>query len=232
MRREPLIEAAAVAVLVTTVVTIGTMFVPKDHSGTFVGLVFLAAVWALVWRRGDDEVTHCGVGLGGLLLGAPIHFGPLIGQALRAIRWALAFAAVSLPFFYLGWRWWWRPGEHFSLALQPWDTANLILGQIVLVALPEEAFYRGYLQTRLDDAFEAKISLFGARIGPGLLIASAIFAIGHVLTVHAPARLAVFFPSLVFGWMRARTGGVGASVAFHVICNMFTLLLGQGYGLY
>ncbi len=232
MRRAPLIEAAGSAVFVTVVVTIGTMFVPKDHSGTFVGLVFLAAVWGLVWRRADDEVKRCGVSLGGLMLGAPIAFRPLMGQALRAMGWALAFAAVSFPMFYFGWRWWWKPGEHFSIALQPWETANLVLGQVVLVALPEEAFYRGYLQTRFDDAFEAKLNLFGARVGPGLLIASAIFAIGHVLTIHAPARLAVFFPSLVFGWMRARTGGVGASIAFHVMCNLFTEMLGRGYGLY
>lgn len=232
MERRPLIEACVVALLVTAVVTVGTMFVPKDHSGTFVGLVFLAAVWWRVWRRGDDEVTRAGVGMGGLLLAAPIDSKLLTSQALRALGWALAFAAVTFPFFYLGWRWWWKPGEHFSLSLRAWDTTNLVLGQIVLVALPEEAFYRGYLQTRFDDAFGAKFSLFGARIGPGLFIASTIFAVGHVLTIHAPARLAVFFPSLVFGWMRARTGGVGASVAFHVMCNLFTEMLGRGYGLY
>jgi membrane protease YdiL (CAAX protease family) len=50
--------------------------------------------------------------------------------------------------------------------------------------------------------------------------------------VHLPARLAVFFPALLFGWLRARTGGIGASVCFHAICNVYSQLLGRGYGAY
>jgi membrane protease YdiL (CAAX protease family) len=59
-----------------------------------------------------------------------------------------------------------------------------------------------------------------------------IFAAGHLATVQVPARLAVFFPALLFGWLRARTGGVGASVFFHATCNLYSLVLGRGYGLY
>jgi membrane protease YdiL (CAAX protease family) len=58
-----------------------------------------------------------------------------------------------------------------------------------------------------------------------------IFAIGHVLTIRHPARLAVFFPALLFGWLRQRTGGVGASVLLHASCNIFSAALGRGYGL-
>jgi membrane protease YdiL (CAAX protease family) len=41
----------------------------------------------------------------------------------------------------------------------------------------------------------------------------------------------VFFPALVFGWMRARTGGIGAAVLFHALCNIFSATLARGYGL-
>ena len=58
------------------------------------------------------------------------------------------------------------------------------------------------------------------------------FALGHLATVHSPARLAVFFPSLLFGWLRARTRGIGASCLFHAMCNVFSEVLGKGYGLY
>jgi membrane protease YdiL (CAAX protease family) len=51
-------------------------------------------------------------------------------------------------------------------------------------------------------------------------------------TVQVTARLAVFFPALLFGWLRARTGGIGASVLFHASCNLYALLLGRGYGAY
>jgi CAAX protease family protein len=59
---------------------------------------------------------------------------------------------------------------------------------------------------------------------------SALFALGHLCTEFNAARLAVFFPSLVFGFLRARTGGVGAGLVFHALCNLFASYLGQSYG--
>jgi len=40
----------------------------------------------------------------------------------------------------------------------------------------------------------------------------------------------VFFPSILFGWLRARTGGVGASIAFHALCNIYSATLLQIFG--
>jgi membrane protease YdiL (CAAX protease family) len=71
----------------------------------------------------------------------------------------------------------------------------------------------------------------GVRFGPGLLLTSAIFAAGHLLTELNPGRLAVFFPSLLFGLLRARTGGIGASLLFHAMCNVLSWYLLHGYGL-
>jgi hypothetical protein len=100
-----------------------------------------------------------------------------------------------------------------------------------VVALPEEAFFRGYLQTALDDRSPPKLRLWGAALGPGVLVSSALFAVGHFLSVPDVGRLAVFFPSLLFGWLRARTGGIGASVVCHALCNLYVVMLGAGYGL-
>jgi len=61
---------------------------------------------------------------------------------------------------------------------------------------------------------------------------SALFALGHLATEPNPARLAVFFPALVFAWLRLKTGGIGAGVLFHVLCNVFASELGRGYGLW
>ena len=49
-----------------------------------------------------------------------------------------------------------------------------------------------------------------ARPPLAILVTSVIFALGHVATLPYAARLAVFFPSLLFGLLRARTGGIGA----------------------
>lgn len=97
----------------------------------------------------------------------------------------------------------------------------MLLVQLLLVAIPEEFFYRGYLQRRLDEGYGRR-TVF--RIGPvdvsrSNLVASAVFALGHFVIGWAPIRLMVFFPSLLFGWMRDRTGGLAASVTCHVACN-------------
>jgi membrane protease YdiL (CAAX protease family) len=98
-----------------------------------------------------------------------------------------------------------------------------------VIALPEEAFFRGYLQTSLERELEPKINVLGARIGWGVVITSAVFAIGHLLTELNPARLAVFFPSLVFGYLRSKTRGIGSSVLFHAMCNLFSAYLLRSY---
>jgi uncharacterized protein len=136
-----------------------------------------------------------------------------------------------VPFFF-GWRTFWHPRGTFGLHVQAWDALNEVFGQLMIIALPEEAFYRGYLQSRLDEALPQRVRVFGASVGPALIVSSVIFALGHFATIREPARLAVFFPSLVFGWLRARTGGIGAGVVFHASCNVFSELLGKGYRVY
>jgi membrane protease YdiL (CAAX protease family) len=51
------------------------------------------------------------------------------------------------------------------------------------------------------------------------------------LTITNVERLAVFFPALLFGWLRARTRGVGAPAMFHVLCNVLASTLERGYGI-
>jgi len=50
------------------------------------------------------------------------------------------------------------------------------------------------------------------------------------ITDPRPERLVVFFPSLVFGWLRTRTGDVLPGVFFHAACNLFSHVLAQGFG--
>jgi membrane protease YdiL (CAAX protease family) len=208
------------------------MFLPKSWVATSVGLVFLAATWLLVWRRDDETVRRSGLSLGGLVLPGPLRVGSIAVASARALLWALGvFAAIAVPYF-LAWQWWWAPKLAFSIDVRPLDAMNEALGQIVVIALPEESFYRGYLQSRLDEVWAPRWRILGATLGPGWLVACVVFALGHLATVHQPARLAVFFPALAFGWLRARTGGIGAAVAFHALCNVYSEALGRGYGVY
>ena len=60
-------------------------------------------------------------------------------------------------------------------------------------------------------------------------MSSALFALGHLLVIPNPQRLAVFFPALVFGWMRARTGSIAAGATFHALCNVVSDVLHTSY---
>jgi membrane protease YdiL (CAAX protease family) len=141
----------------------------------------------------------------------------------------LGLAAVVFPLFWVGYVGWWSPERPFHVPT--WTgLPDEILGQFLVIALPEEAFYRGYLQTRLDTAWPPRLRVFGAPLGSGVLVTSGLFALGHLATDPNPSRLAVFFPSLLFGWLRTRRGGIGAGAAFHAACNLFASFLARGYG--
>lgn len=230
--RRALVEALVAAALVTAAVTAASALLPDGYVATAVGFVFLGATWALVWRADDARVERAGLALGGLVLPGPLDRRRVARGFFGAGGWALVLALVTFGPFFLGWRLFWHPRGAFGLHVTPWEVASEIFGQLVIIALPEEAFYRGYLQSRLDEALPRRLRALGASIGPSLVLTSMLFALGHFATIREPARLAVFFPSLAFGWLRARTGGVGAGVAFHAACNVFSELLGKGYRLY
>lgn len=214
-----------------SVAAIGALL-PASMRTTAVGFVFLAATWLLVWRGDDDRVRAAGLALGGVVIPGELDRRGALRGAGRAASWAALLAAlIAVPFFF-GWRLWWAPTLSFSLSPRPLEAADEVLGQVFVIALPEEAFYRGYLQSRLDEVWRPRWVVLGARVGPGLVATATIFAVGHLATVQLPARLAVFFPALLFGWLRAKTGGIGASVCFHAFCNVYSQALGRGYGLY
>lgn len=231
----PLGEALWVSADVTLAVSAIAMAMPERWHTTLVGFVFLAVTWAFVWRKDDAHVRKAGLALGGLVIPGKLPPADLAREAAVACAWAFGtMAVIAVPFFF-GWRAWWlhqMPNLHFSLAVKPAEAANEVLGQLFVIALPEEAFYRGYLQSRLDDQWPPRWRILGASLGPGWILTAAIFAVGHVATVHVATRLAVFFPALVFGWLRARTGGIGAPMTFHMLCNVYSQVLGRGFGLY
>lgn len=226
----PLRRSLIAALGTTAAVTAVSYAVPDKYAATAVGLVFLASVYALVLRKDETTIRSFGLSLGGLLEPSPLSFKRLLRDSAQALLLAALLALVIFPFFWYGYRTYWHVRAHFVFR---WPASPLdeIAGQFLVIALPEEAFFRGYLQTSLDEAFPSKKKILGAELGLGWLISAAIFAVGHVLTTPHPARLAVFFPALVFGWLRARTGGIGAGTLFHALCNLFSAALARGYGL-
>jgi uncharacterized protein len=150
----------------------------------------------------------------------------------RDLAWSLGACLVVLPLFTVGFvlfmkwsallpaevRWYLGPyARDRPLRLRlpmDWDFAGQVAGNAA-VAFSEEFFYRGYMTLRFEE-----------RWGPvrSALAAAALFALGHLLT-PAPWRLTVFFPALLFAWLRNRTRTIaGASIA-HFLCNVWLLIL-------
>lgn len=151
---------------------------------------------------------------------------------------ALAACAVVFPPFLAGY---WGLGAlapHLPAGLRavapdvaafrprlPDGFALLAATQLLVVALPEELFYRGWMQARwASTAPDRGVTVLGARLGRGFVATQALFALGH-LVVPSPARLATFFPGLLFGWLRARTGSIAAPVVAHALSNLFLAVL-------
>ena len=220
----------AAAALTTAAVTAASYLAPERWAATLVGVGFLASTWWLVLRHDELRVRAYGLSLGGLLEPSRLDARRLARDALSATGWALLMMALTFPPFVIGYHRYWHVHGPFVFRLPP-SLFDEIAGQLVVIALPEEAFFRGYLQTALDRVFPPRTRVLGADLGLGWLLSAVIFAVGHVLTIRHPARLAVFFPALLFGWLRRRTGGVGAGILFHASCNLFSATLGRGFGL-
>lgn len=216
-------------VATTAVVTAASYLTPPAYAATSVGLLFLSATYLLVLRRDSESVRAYGLALGGLLEQDGLDLRRMVREGLRAVAVAaVVFAIVVVPFWLGFWALWAKKQHFVASALVP--SADEALGQLLVIALPEEAFFRGWLQTELDARFPRAIRVLGLTVSVGVVITSAVFAVGHFLTIMNPARLAVFFPSLLFGALRKREGGIGASMVFHALCNLLSAGLGRAYG--
>lgn len=242
--REVLVVYAAVAVLTYGITRLRAVPMVKDYVHLGVGALFLLVA---LWRTGRDRASldRYGIALGGLL--APVDeeadpgpfglydLGRLVRRsfpsALKETGVALGLALLIFPPFFFGFGWYHGAQGWPSLQL-PDDFASFAFAQLLVVALPEEVFFRGYVQTRLNDHFgEPRWALF-RKLGlhpMSLLLQALLFAAVHFVAIHHPARLAVFFPGLLFGVVRAWRGGVGAAIVLHALSNVYSDLLVRGW---
>ena len=210
----------------------------KDYVHLLVGALFLWSAMRLAQRE-DDGPRRFGIDLGGVLgPGDPDrgYFADLFAAIRRALPSGLLEIAVAVfaamiifPPFAYAFFWWNSPGQPF-LWRPPQDLAGFAMTQLIVVALPEEAFFRGYLQTRLRDVFAKRVRFLGAEVSvPALILQAALFAALHFFVDLEPARLAVFFPGLLFGYFRTLRGGIGAAMVFHAMSNVFSEILVGGW---
>ena len=213
------VATAATAALYRVSTAVG--FIHRNLH-TLVALVFLLLPQVMLRRRGNIErygftVQPLGLGLA-IAAVAVVAILPLFaGGFVLAVR----FACAHMPA--------WVPGSCLRAAYPLWrlpsDFALQAAAQLVVIALPEELFFRGYVQGRLEEALPPTRTLLGARLGWAWIIGAALFALGHFLVTFEPQMLTRFFPGLVFGWMFARTRSILAGTIFHAASNLIMAVL-------
>ena len=104
-------------------------------------------------------------------------------------------------------------------------SAEFVAVQLVVVALPEELFFRGFLLGLLEQRFPPKRRFLGGGIGLALVLSAVAFAMIHLPKDGDPRALATFFPGLLFGWMRSATGSILASTVTHASSNVLVRFL-------
>jgi len=91
----------------------------------------------------------------------------------------------------------WRPSE-----------IPFAISTLLMAAIPEEWFFRAYFMIRLDGGRRANV------------IASVLFSLLHGLTWSWTAAVAVFLPSLFYGWLYQRTRDLPLLVLVHSLSNL------------
>ena len=206
--------------------------------------------WAEVGVSSADWRTNLDMGMKGCLLRAIPAFAMVLGlnsQPLGAglietVGWAIALGVLV-----------WILGRHkpvksargnvlFSLLLLSIPVVvavvmnkmslvilSTIVWQFIFSGFGEEFVYRGYFQSRLNQAFGRPLRLFGIQFGAGLIIASLLFGLRHAFNTYDPAiglssldwgwALATFAAGLFFGVLRERSGTLLAPGIAHGLAD-------------
>lgn len=225
---------AITAALVAGLVRIDVDVPMVGHLGSaLVAVTLLYAPVVVAWRRQEDLAD----------------FGFRTDPLGRGIKLGVGYVLLIFPVFALGYFAFyevvcapeWRdslrhlapPGackayrgiSGWHAPALTWELLQFVAVQIVVVALPEELFFRGCLHELLERRFPPARRWLGGGIGIALILSSAAFALIHLPKDGDPRALATFFPGLVFGWMRSATGSILAPVIAHASSNILIRIL-------
>lgn len=112
----------------------------------------------------------------------------------------------------------------FSFNWPPMLAKETLL-QLFVVALPEEFFYRGFLQGALLEAWPNRRFVFGLPVGRAIIATNLLFALGHLVGGFHPMRALTFFPGLIFSWIVYKRKNLLSAIIFHGACNILGQIL-------
>lgn len=147
----------------------------------------------------------------------------------RGLAWGVGGSLVVYSAYLLAAHLWLTRvmGFHFSLRSTP--AVILFAKQFMFAALPEEFFFRGFIDTLLQRIWPPRWNLLGARVGGHWLVTALLFALTHSLVHLQWWHIGIVIPGVWFGYLRARTGGLLAPTIAHVCANVISWWIGWNY---
>ena len=235
--RDALLAFLLVGVLVALLIQINVTLPGIGHlGGALVAVLFLYATVFFAWLRREDldaygfhlEPRKRGLVFAGVVFGVVF---PLFAVGYVAFYQLLCHSSLSWIMKSQCGGFHGLDGIHAPIvslletAAKNTFSLEFCAVQLVVVALPEELFFRGFLLGLLERRFPPRRRVLGGGIGLALVLSSLTFALVHVPKAGNPLDLATFFPGLLFGWMRSATGSILASTLSHAGSNVLVRLL-------
>lgn len=117
------------------------------------------------------------------------------------------------------------PGLNQAAGSTAGKAIALFLTYAFFVGFGEEIIYRGYMQSRLNEAFGKPYNFSGVAFGWGAIITALLFGLTHVGILRCMLGLSTevtwawgfwtIFGGLVFGFVREKSGGILAPALLH-----------------
>ena len=160
-----------------------------------------------------------------------VFFESDLKQFVKSFKVVFTVSLIIFPAFFLCAHFWQlvvMGYSTFKVAPFP-DIGRVIFYQLLLIALPEEFYFRGYVQPALNAVFKPRWNILGVQLGWSWILTAVIFAIAHSIITYQWWHFAIFFPGLVFGWLKERTGALTAPIFFHAASNIIMNWFARSY---
>ncbi|MBN1507618.1 MAG: CPBP family intramembrane metalloprotease [Sedimentisphaerales bacterium] len=198
------VETAVVAVAVITTIRLLDRQPALDCKWFLTPCLLVIAALLPTWLRGS-------------------RFPPLCTDrrdAMTSVVLAFLMCLCALPVVFLGL--WLMVRMGLSMPVRPvatglYDRLTWLVYQFLYVAVAEEVFFRGYLQTNvmrsLGDARPRRQQI-------AIVTSAGCFALAHVVVQGQIASVLTFLPGLILAWLLIRTRSLLAPILFHGLANV------------
>lgn len=208
-RRNVFLLLETLSVTIVTIVAVRIIVTsPVNGLAWFLapGVLTAAALIPTIARKGD----FARMGL------TTRHIGPSL--FLLGVTCAVVFPVMFLCMWMLKSWGWGLPLRPAPLQGQGW--LAWLLYQFMYVAVAEEVFFRGYLQTNVLKLTCALKRRARRLRGPLTILLSAVcFAVAHVVVQGQVVSAVTFLPGLLLAWLFIRTKSLVAPILFHGLAN-------------